>query len=325
MRRTVIGRSNAGHFRRVFAEERPDIVVVWSLLRLSIGCARAAEQSGVPVVYMAHDDHLRSYMPAAWRADARGLVRYVTDRTLFRPTTLRALELRRVVTISHSVQQTLLERGVPLRDARVVYQAVPSGTFPPKAIPGALRPVPRLLYVGQLHPYKGAHTLVDAFRLLVARRGRGAAHLTIVGAGDPDYERYLREQAPADVRFAGRIDHEALPPIYREHDLFVFPSIWKEPFGLTHLEAMASGTTVVSTTQGGPGEFLADGENALTFPKEDPQALCAALERLLDDPALSRRLAGRARQQVLEQFSLDRYLNELERYYREVVGAPART
>ena len=121
----------------------------------------------------------------------------------------------------------------------------------------------------------------------------------------------------APVRFLGRVPHTEIAALYRSHDVFVFPSIWREPFGLTHLEAMASGTPVVSTTEGGPGEFLVDGENSLTFPKEDSESLADALARFAADPVLALRIARNARAMVEARFSLDRYVVDIEAFLGE--------
>ena len=82
--------------------------------------------------------------------------------------------------------------------------------------------------------------------------------------------------------------------------------------GLTHLEAMASGTPVASTADGGQAEFLEHDGNALVFPKGDAAALAAALARLLDDGALRTRLAREARAMVENRFTMRRYVDDLE-------------
>jgi glycosyltransferase involved in cell wall biosynthesis len=77
---------------------------------------------------------------------------------------------------------------------------------------------------------------------------------------------------------------------------------------------MASGTPVISTADGGQGEFMRNGQNALIFPKEDSGALAACLIRLMDDPALARRLAEEGRRTVVEGFTLTGYVAQLEAF-----------
>ena len=109
-----------------------------------------------------------------------------------------------------------------------------------------------------------------------------------------------------------------MPRVYREHDIFAFTSTWREPFGLTHLEAMASGTPVVSTTVGGQAEFLRDGENALTVAPGNPRALAEALGRLIRDDELRQRIAQEGRRTVETEFTLSRYVGELDSWLAEV-------
>ena len=125
-------------------------------------------------------------------------------------------------------------------------------------------------------------------------------------------------QGHADIKFTGKVEQSQLPGIYREHDIFVFPSKWQEPFGLTHLEAMSSGTPVISTTDGGHGEFLKDGENALVFEKENPGGLAAQISRLIRDNDLARHLAATARAMVEQEFTLKRYVADIEAFLQKV-------
>jgi spore coat protein SA len=157
--------------------------------------------------------------------------------------------------------------------------------------------------------------------LLVEQRGAGCVSLTIAGDGPADYRARLRTLASecgAPVVYNGLVPHDEVPALHRAHDLFVFPSIWREPFGLTHLEAMASGLPVVSTTDGGHGEFLVNEENALTFAKEDPAHLAQCLARLLDDEPLAQRLAEAARRTVERDFTLTRYIDGLEAFLQRM-------
>jgi spore coat protein SA len=197
----------------------------------------------------------------------------------------------------------------------VIHQGIPVPDFPSKPRPGTLGSPLRLLYVGQLHEYKGVHTLLEAADRVA--RLLGTVHVTVIGDGPEDYLARLRALAAAgraDVEFAGRLPHSDLPPVYRGHDVFVFPSIWAEPFGLTHLEAMASGTVVISTANGGQAEFLVDGENALVFPKEDAKELASRILSLAGDPGLAARLAVSGRALVERQYSIERYVTDLERF-----------
>ncbi len=321
MRDLAVSILNARAARDAIRDARPDVAFVFSQLRLTLGAARAARDAGVPTLFTVNDGHLRAFVPGPFDG-AAGLARRVLDGGPFRDLWLPSLRMDHLACISHRLRDTLAREGLPVAHARIVYQGIPIQRFPPKADPGSLHAPARLLYTGQLHPDKGVHTLVEAAGIL-ARDGRDLV-LDVAGDGPGDYPDRLRAMAAehrAPATFLGRLPHEELPALYRNHDVFVFPSIWEEPFGLTHLEAMASGTPVASTADGGQAEFLEHDGNALVFPKGDAAALAAALARLLDDGALRTRLAREARAMVENRVPMRRYVDDLEALLAQVAGA----
>ena len=323
LRRWRVDRENYRATQQMLASFEPDLVFFWSQLRLGCGAMRAVEASRLPRMFTWNDAHLAGYLAAPWRLDARGLAAFGLDR-LMSSITLSGIDLSGGIVISQKLKEDLLDLGLPVDDARVVYQGIPIETFPFRGPEVPLGDPPRLLYTGQLHPYKGVGTLLEAVRNL-EREGR-QVEVTIVGAGAAEYEAELSGVArrlASKVRFLGRLPHSSLPSIYRAHDIFVFPSIWSEPFGLTHLEAMASGLPVVSTANGGHGEFLRDGRNALVFEPGDAAALGSQVGRLLDKPRLRRKLVEEARRHVERDFSLERYVEDLETHLLEQVGRAA--
>jgi glycosyltransferase involved in cell wall biosynthesis len=321
-RRHQVGKRNYRTAGDVIQRIKPDLVFIWSQLRLTLGAARASQDSGVPTAYTFNDDHLAGYLPAQLKASPRDWLRFIADRFIFPDITLRGLQLHHLTCISQRLKTDLLARGLPIDNAKVIYQGIPVEQFPCKEKPGRINAPARLLYVGQLHDYKGVHTLVEAAQQLAKPDTGLPLTVTIIGAGDEEYAAHLKNLAagPAVVEFGGRVAHAELPRIYREHDIFVFPSIWVEPFGLTHLEAMASGTPVISTAHGGHGEFLRDGENALVFEKENSEQLAQKIMRVISDDKLSHHLAAEARAMVERNFTLERYATDLESFLYQARG-----
>ena len=312
LRRHAVGRENARRTQEAIEAFRPGVIFVWNLLRLTVGPARAAQSSGVPVVYTFNDENIASYLPARFGLQPRKVAASLIDRLAFPGTTLRGLDLRRSTCISLHVKEKLLAAGVAVAPAEIIYQGIPLDRFPRRATLDRTAGPTRVLYAGQLLRNKGVHTLIQAAHLAAKS---APLRLTIAGDGPEEVKRELRallSGGPAIGEFLGRVPHADLPAIYRAHDLFVFPSLGPEAFGLTHLEAMASGTPVVSTRDGGQAEFLIDGENALVFPAGDAQALSGMLLALVQDLELARRLADNARELVERKFSLDRYISQVE-------------
>jgi glycosyltransferase involved in cell wall biosynthesis len=102
-----------------------------------------------------------------------------------------------------------------------------------------------------------------------------------------------------------------MPDIYRAADVLLFPTAWREPFGLVPLEAMATGCLVIATGLGGSGEFLRDEENAILIGVNDDRAAVRAVERLLGDPALVARLRAGGRDTV-GRYSLRAFASGLD-------------
>jgi glycosyltransferase involved in cell wall biosynthesis len=92
------------------------------------------------------------------------------------------------------------------------------------------------------------------------------------------------------VYFSNR-PRAAVPEVYADADVVLFPVQWEEPWGLVPLEAMAVGRPVVASGTGGSREYLRDGENCLLYePKQSPEALADAVRRLAADEPLRQRL-----------------------------------
>jgi glycosyltransferase involved in cell wall biosynthesis len=109
-------------------------------------------------------------------------------------------------------------------------------------------------------------------------------------------------------------------PLLSSLDIFVSAS-HTESFGLTMVEAMASGRPVVATATEGAREIIEDGVTGLLVPVGDAEALAAAITGLLEDAQERKRLGARASEVARERFSLDRMVEATEQVYREVLGS----
>lgn len=314
MKRVRTAKHNAKETEKVLRQRKPDVVFLWSLLRLTPSCAHVAQRLGFPTVYTFNDENITSFSFHECALSPKQAVHCLLD--LLSPLiTLRGLDFTHSTCISTLLKNNLLAKKLPIKKSKVIYQGIPIEQFPLKENPGIKSSPTKILYVGQLHPYKGVHTIFEALFILEKNNKLGSCSLTIVGKGTEEYTQKLQTLASVltlPVEFKGLVPHDLLPAIYREMDVFIFPSIWEEPFGLTHLEAMSCGLPVISTANGGQGEFLEDGENALTFPPDDPKHLALQLERLLDDENLFKNLSQKGRLTVEQGFAFSRYVDELE-------------
>ncbi len=216
-----------------------------------------------------------------------------------------------------------------------------AGALPPPAAAGDEAGILRLLYVGRVSPEKGIHDLIEAMAMLSARRpsvrltllgGHGQLPLSYLVAlsDDPQvaglarfyrgeardvYIGRLRERVrelglQQRVEFAGSRPYQEVLARCRTADVLVNPSL-SESFGRAPVEAMACGVPVVGTRVGGMLDTIDDGQTGLLVPPGDPAALAEALERLLGDAALRRRLGEAGRARVERLFAWDRVTNAL--------------
>src|SRR5205807_4900295 len=108
------------------------------------------------------------------------------------------------------------------------------------------------------------------------------ATLTVAGGGEPAEIARLESLVTAlglggRVRLIGMRSRDELISVYDAADVVLFPVRWREPWGLVPLEAMGLGRPVVATADGGPGEYLRDGENCLVVPPVQPRAIAQAV------------------------------------------------
>jgi glycosyltransferase involved in cell wall biosynthesis len=176
-----------------------------------------------------------------------------------------------------------------------------------------------VLYAGNVKPHKNLERLIDAFALV---RKRGLDHLRLVLIGD-EISKYTalrravhQHQLHKYVRFLGYLPEETLAVMYRLAGVFVFPSLY-EGFGLPPLEAMASGTPVVTSNVSSLPEVAADA--AVLVDPYDPQAIADGIYRVLTDEQLRRALIHKGIARA-GQFSWEQSVRRVRRIYGEVSG-----
>ena len=157
----------------------------------------------------------------------------------------------------------------------------------------------RIISAGRLVPDKNFGTLIEAF----AKTGLtpAGAQLEIAGAGFLEGElKQLATSTGVPVRFHGHLSPEALPDLYAGADVYALISTY-EPFGVAVREAAAAGLPIIcSKTAGAAGDVAIDGRNALLVNPYDVDSIAGALQRLVSDPGLRRRMGEESRAIDLE-------------------------
>ena len=270
------GHGVVGNLRR-----RPWLALAVPPMLGSFARAARAAARGADLVH-AH------WLPAGLVAAATGKPFVVqlwgTDVELARrvPWLARRILRRARLAICASHELAEAARGLGARDVRVI----PAGVDVPGE-PGDPDEPPHVLYAGRLSPEKGVLELVEAAR-----------GLPLVVAGDGP----LRERVPGAL---GWVPHDELLRLYARAAVVACPSR-REGFGVACAEAMASARPVVASSVGGLRDLVVDGETGLLVPPGDVGALRGAIERLLGDAELRRRLGLAARRRVRERFTWER-------------------
>ena len=293
-----------------------DVLLVCGYRILGIPAIVASRILGKPCVLKA--DSLGEMSGEFFNA---GLARFRVHRTQWGPRKLLSLRnrlLRRAgafVAISTAVAEELIECGIPSERIVHIPNSVDTSRFRPADAEAraALRarfglPLDSsiFVYTGRLVTTKGLPVLLAAWRRIAARYPQ--AHLLLVGEGglglqncEAELRDFVRDHALGNsVTFTGSVDnvHDYL----RACDCFVFPTE-REAFGISVIEAMACGLTVIATNVGGLADVVQAEETAIVVPVGDGVSLEAAIERVLGGSSEMQEMGSRARVEAVEKFS----------------------
>lgn len=186
----------------------------------------------------------------------------------------------------------------------------------------------RILCVARLVEKKGLDILLQAFARLTQTGSANGPCLEIVGEGplDEDLRALARELGLGDrVEWSGWLAHERVLDRMRAATVFALPCRIaangdKDALPTVLLEAMGCGLPCVSTTIGGVPEIVDDGVTGLLVPPDDPAALAAALEDLLQAPRRRQQMKTAAHRRVSRLFDRSSNVRELRRHFEIAVG-----
>lgn len=278
----------------VIAIEKPQVIHAHSPALNGLAALRAAQQSGLPVVY-----EIRAF----WE-DAAVDHGYCKERD-FRYRLTRAMEnyvvkrANAVTTICEGLRDDLINRGFNRNKFTVIANAVNIEQFELITAQDKmnnnglieslkLQHCDVLGFLGSFYAYEGLDLVIDAMPSLLARHSN--ARLLLVGGGPQ--EAALKAQVEAlglqeKVIFTGRVPHADIGKYYSLVDLLVYP---RKSMRLTHLvtplkplEAMAQGKAVIASDVGGHKELISDNETGFLFSAGDSQELAQRLVELLAD------------------------------------------
>ena len=190
---------------------------------------------------------------------------------------------------------------------------------------------PLICFAGRLVRDKGPHVLIEAFHKVLANIPD--AGLCIIGAhtfSDDRETPYIRDLKKAaeglenSIRFIGHVPREKMPLYFNACNVFAFPSLWDEPFGMSLVEAMACHLPCVAFQAGGPIEIIEQEKTGVLVPRErGSRGFAEALIRILKAPDTAFEMGNAARGSVERRFSWERIAGDfLDFCSEEVRGTP---
>lgn len=214
--------------------------------------------------------------------------------------------------------------AVPRESIDVIHCGVDAEAFRPLGgdVPASARPT--VLFVGNIAANKGVETALEG--VLRLRSKYPNIRLQIVGKCDDELEEELVGKARAagagpNVEFHGFVDRARLPEFYSRAHVFCSPAQYEGGVANVYIEAMASGCPVLASTAGAAGEAVVDGETGILVPPLDPGAVAAALDLILGNESLRRRMGKAGRKRVEDYFAMDKYILRVLAAYRKSIDS----
>ncbi|MDA1000284.1 MAG: glycosyltransferase family 4 protein [bacterium] len=235
-----------------------------------------------------------------------------------------------IISNSDAIRERFRFRGKLRQNAITIINGVDTGRFHPGISGEAARqklslPAEATVFgvVGRISPIKGQATFIEAAIALLEKYPK--AQFLLIGAGlfsgESAHERALRNKVHERnlhdrIHFCGY--QSDVRPFMAALDVCVVPSD-QEGCGRAIFEAMAMEKPVIGTGTGGTPEIITDEETGILIPARDPAALATAMERLLEDDALRKKMGGAGRRKVEAQFTLEAHALKTETAYLKLL------
>ncbi len=227
----------------------------------------------------------------------------------------------RITTVSDYVRRQLIAKGVQPSHIETIHSPIFLAPMPETStLRGELGLNATDVVVGcvaVMRPNKGHDILLEAMEPLL--KSRANLHLVLIGSGSPTFERVARRIDELGIRDQTHMlgTRKDVPNLLVGMDLFCLATK-EEASGTVFVEASAHRLPVIGTNVGGVGEMVVDGVTGILVPKDDVLGFRQALERLIDDPGLRKKLgeAGYIRVRTERTFDISTLSQNTERVYR---------
>ncbi len=237
----------------------------------------------------------------------------------------------RILAVSQSVANTLIENGISPDKVIVIHHGTNVGEFEqitenPDAVRQELGFLPGTVTVGilgRVAQEKGHKYLFDSLKLIP---DLDCVKIVVVGEGPQleEQRQYVEQNGLSDrvvwVPFRSDVNN-----VINALDIVTVPSTWQEPCSAVIQQAMALSKPVIGTKVGGTPEMIVDGETGILADPCDAASLAAAIRTLASSEALRRRQGEAGAKRVRALFTLDRMTTRIEQLYRQELAKAGRS
>ena len=220
------------------------------------------------------------------------------------------------------------EHGIPREKIRIAHLGLNPEGFADVERQGAGE-APVIGYLARVCPEKGTDQIIDAFRLLSQQPGCEQVRLRIAGFMRERDRDFLAEQKRKlegwgllnRVDFVGEVDFQGKLDFLSSIDIFSVPTVYREPKGLSVLEALAAGVPVVQPRHGAFPELIEITGGGILVDPTSPAALAVGLRQLISDPERRQRLGRAGREAMLTKLDHNAAADQMLDIYHEVLDA----
>lgn len=212
----------------------------------------------------------------------------------------------------------------PTSATRVLANGVPAACETDDHVePADVHRAPEVLFLARMHERKRPDLFGQAARLLLD--AGTDAQFTLVGpeeGAEVDVDEIIAEMRARGISSLQRSGPVAPADVTRRMssaDVYVLPAA-REPFGMTVVEACSAGLPVVVMADSGLAPFVRENDCGIVVDEATPEALGAAMKRLIDDPQMRRRMGDSGRRAVAQRYGMDAIVRDLEEIYQAMIG-----
>lgn len=344
--RNVVATHNprvAGWVARQAQKFQPDVVHAHNVhTHISFRALVAAARASTPVVLTAHDHQL--FCGAKFNCSAPDQVVSVPQVNCLRCQRFRYFPLRnplirralrgsraRILAVSGALRDDLVANGLDGSAIAVVHNGIDPDSMVVDdayvrqfAREHSLDGKKVILFGGRVSHAKGIDQAVAA----VGRLPRSLNFVLLVLGSSEDYKEYVRGLARGlgieeKILFLPWLSGDGLRAAYAASDVCVTPSMYREPFNLINIEAMAARKPVVTTSFGGPPEVVVDGVTGNVVDPRDVDKFAGRLLKLLSNEDEARAMGEAGHRRLLERFTVAHQADRVLEVYQAMLGRPA--